>query len=76
MKKRGLDSKAFGAMVKSLLNELGNDKITENLPQSLIQKYGLLSKNQAIHQIHFPDNQDIINKAKGRLKPTTQFFHW
>lgn len=68
MKKRGLDSKAFGVIVKSLLNELGNDKITENLPLSLIQKYGLLSKNNAIHQIHFPDNQEVINKAKGRLK--------
>ncbi len=47
--------------------ELYNDKIPDILPDDLIQKHGLLNKNMAIRQIHFPESQELLERARFSL---------
>jgi ATP-dependent DNA helicase RecG len=48
--------------------------IEESLNDELLAKYALLSKKEALLNIHFSRNQDLISKAKFRLKFEEFFF--
>jgi ATP-dependent DNA helicase RecG len=39
----------------------------ESLPEKIIEKYGFISKKEAIFKIHFPKNTHDIEQAKQRL---------
>jgi len=41
--------------------------ITEDLPDSIIEKYNFIPKKEAVYKIHFPKNKDDIESAKYRL---------
>ncbi len=43
-------------------------QIKDWLPEALIKKNGLLSLAQAVRQIHFPDDQQNLNRALERVK--------
>lgn len=60
----GLNSKAIEKTVKTALNDLCDDDF---LPQYIINKYNLLPRSIAVRQIHFPDNMEILEKARRRL---------
>lgn len=49
--------------------------IEDPLPKDLLDKYDLLDKKTAIKQIHFPDEQELIGKAKKRLIFEEFFMH-
>lgn len=46
--------------------ELAGD-LEETIPEYLVKKYNLMDYNQAIHQIHFPDDFNVFKKARTRL---------
>lgn len=48
--------------------------IEESLSDELLNKYGLMSKKDALLNIHFPKNQELVAKAKFRLKFEEFFF--
>jgi len=41
--------------------------ITEDLPESIIEKYNFIPKKEAVYKIHFPKNKNDIEVAKYRL---------
>lgn len=43
------------------------ETLPETLPEYLINKYHLMKRNEAIHQIHFPDDFKKYNEARKRL---------
>jgi len=43
-------------------------EVKENLSKDIIDKYSLISLNDAIRSIHFPENKEMLEKAKIRLK--------
>ncbi len=56
-------------LFEKLTNEiLSNMEVKENLSKEIVEKYSLLSLNDAIRSIHFPDNKEVLEKAKIRLK--------
>ena len=56
-------------LFEKLINEiLSNMEVKENLPKIIIEKYFLISLNDAIRSIHFPDNKEVLEKAITRLK--------
>lgn len=73
LKKKFLGSKAIGKIVKTILDNPGFQLI-ENLSQDIIQHYHFLSRQEAIRQIHFPTSQQMLQKAKARLKFEELFF--
>ena len=47
--------------------QLYKDSIKDILPEYLREKYDLLDKKTAIEQIHFPENQELLEKARFSL---------
>jgi ATP-dependent DNA helicase RecG len=67
LKNSGLGSKGFSGIIKQLLNQTG-DQIRESLPSYILSHYHLLDRKTALINIHFPENPNIIEKARHRLK--------
>lgn len=63
---KNLKQTSIRAAIENAL-KMVNGKIEEVLPDYIIKKYGLMERNKAIKQIHFPDNFDEYNKARTRL---------
>ncbi len=70
----GISNKAMIKIVKNLFVFLEN-KFDENLNEYLNKKFKLISPNQAYHNIHFPQNHDLLEKARYRLKFEELFFN-
>ena len=70
----GISNKAMIKIVKNLFVFLEN-KFDENLNEYLNKKFKLISPNQAYHNIHFPENHDLLEKARYRLKFEELFFN-
>lgn len=73
LKAKGLGSKGIGRLVKSLLTLL-EQKIPETLDAWIMAKARLMPLEPALCNIHFPENQDLLDKAKERLKFDELFF--
>jgi len=73
LKAKGIDSKGIHKLIKTLLVAL-QDKIPETLSEPIIQNLKLISRQEAIIQIHFPVSQEILQKAQLRLKFEELFF--
>ncbi|GAB3315449.1 ATP-dependent DNA helicase RecG [Hymenobacter humi] len=68
-----IDSKAIMRMVAELL-KLAQSHVVESLSPALIEQYGLMSKPQALQQIHFPQSPELLAAAKFRLKFEELFY--
>ena len=73
LRNKYLDNKTFNKLQKALL-EQAHTKISETLSDSLIHQFKLISKQEALIQIHFPKNQEYLTKAQYRLK-FEEFFY-
>ncbi len=73
LKSRGLGSKGISKLIGNLVLKI-NGEIPENLTENIIKNLKLISREQALNNIHFPENQYILQKAKARLKFEELFF--
>ncbi len=63
--KGDISNKLFEKLINDIL---ANMEVKENLPQNILDKYSLISLNDALRSIHFPENKEMLEKAKVRLK--------
>ncbi|MCH7401497.1 ATP-dependent DNA helicase RecG [Belliella kenyensis] len=68
-----LDSKGISRIMEGLVSA-AFPHIQETLPAPVLQRFNLIPKREAMKQIHFPDNPDILNRARYRLKFEEFFF--
>lgn len=73
LRTRYIDSKAISKLQQELL-VLAQDKIRETLPAEIIQRFKLVSKKQALINIHFPQTHEWISLAQNRLKFEELFY--
>ncbi len=73
MKNKFLNSTALRNILISIFFECGVD-VKETLPDYLVKQYALMSRSEALRVIHFPQNIDILNRAKRRLKFEELFY--
>lgn len=66
-KLKGLDSKGMMKLIRTLL-PLAAGKIPEILPQSTVSSLKMLSREEAIMQIHFPTDTSLLRRAEARIK--------
>lgn len=71
---KGVDMKARRRMMKMVLERLSPTDLPENLPAYLLEKLRLLTRFEALRQIHFPSDQKQLNAARNRLKFEELFF--
>ena len=73
LKIRGLDTKGFAQLQKALIPLIKNN-IQETLSNAIIERFQMISREEAILQIHFPKNPEILKHAEFRLKFEELFF--
>ena len=73
MKRSGLNSHAMEKLVKNAFALLVGE-LHETLSSGVVDKHGLLSLDEAIRNIHFPQNPDKLRKAQYRLKFEELFY--
>nr|MDA3952287.1 ATP-dependent DNA helicase RecG [Bacteroidales bacterium] len=73
LKRSFLHSKVVSKLVNNLVVNL-KDKLKETLPDYLLKKYKLISLKDALFNIHFPQNNDLLKKAIYRLKYEELFY--
>lgn len=73
MKKSFLNSKAIGKIQATIFKTI-QGKISETLPAWFIQRHKLLFLHEALYNIHFPENPDMLHKAQYRLKFEELFY--
>ena len=66
MKTNFLNSKALQKIIYAVLQQ--TTSIPETLPAYILQRFSLLDLTESLSNIHFPQNNDLLNKARQRLK--------
>ncbi len=70
---KGISNRIVGKIIQNLFLETKGNFI-ETLSENLISELQLLSKKEALLNIHFPKNQELLSKAQMRLKFEELFF--
>lgn len=74
MKRSNLNSHALEKLMKNLFGALQKDIIEETLSPQLMAQHRLMSLTDALYNIHFPQNPDLLRKAQYRLKFEELFY--
>ncbi len=70
---KGINNKFFREIIYNLI-DLSSGKIEENLNKEINEKYSLLTKFNALKNIHFPKSQILLSKSEFRLKYEDFFY--
>ncbi len=73
LKNRGLNNKNLVKLMKELVVQ-AQGRISETLPDEILGKLSLMHREEAIRNIHFPDDQARLQRAQARLKFEELFF--
>jgi len=73
MKKSFLTSRTIQNIQFNLLTNIGW-KISETLPKKILDSTKMISVSEAMRNIHFPENAEMLRKAKQRLKFDELFY--
>lgn len=74
LKAKFLSGQVLAKFTKELLTKLSQKDLSENLPETLLKTYKLVSRYSAYRQIHFPANEEEYRQALRRLKFEELFF--
>jgi ATP-dependent DNA helicase RecG len=73
LRARYIDSKQIAKLQHELLR-IAEAHIRETLPEYLLKQHNLVSKKQALNNIHFPKTQELLSAAQQRLKFEELFY--
>lgn len=68
LKARGLGGRQIGKLTQTLVAQLREKDLPENLPDSVLKQGQFVSRFQAIQHIHFPPSAEAWQAAMNRLK--------
>ena len=74
MKRTSLNSHALEKLMKNLFQALQKENFEETLSPSLIAAHQLMPLTDALYNIHFPQNPELLRKAQYRLKFEELFY--
>ena len=74
MKRSNLNSHALEKLMKNLFGALQKEIIEETLSPQLVDHYRLMPLTDALYNIHFPQNPDLLRRAQYRLKFEELFY--
>jgi len=73
MKKSGLNSRCIERLVKTLIDTI-KEPINETLPDFMTSRLHLMSRDDALRKIHYPQNSKELEQARVRLKFEELFY--
>lgn len=68
MKKSYLSSKGIQSIQANLRASLGRSNVSDTLPSYLVKQERLMTLNEALKQVHFPESVPLLTQAQLRLK--------
>lgn len=71
--KKGITNRVITKLMQEILQQTGL-KFSESLNKNLMDELSLISKSDALFNIHFPKNQELLARAQFRLKFEELFF--
>lgn len=73
LRSRYIDSKAISKLLQELLI-LSKERIRETLPTGILKQFKFIDKREALINIHFPQNFELLSQAQNRLKFEELFY--
>ena len=73
MKKAGLNSRSIERLTKTLMDVL-KAPLAETLPSFITEKLHLMSRDEALRKVHYPQNAKELEQARVRLKFEELFY--
>lgn len=73
LKARHLDNRALSKLMRELL-VIAKEKFRETLPAAITTGLQLLDKKSSVQNIHFPENYELLSRARHRLKFEELFY--
>lgn len=70
---KGISNRVISKIMQSLFQEVGTE-FRETLSEDIIKSNQLISKSDALFNIHFPKTQELLAQAQKRLKFEELFF--
>ena len=70
---KGISQRVIQKIVAGLL-QAKKKEFSETLPHYLLEHFKLISKKEALFQVHYPSNQNLLGRAQARLK-FEEFFY-
>ncbi|MDX1364259.1 ATP-dependent DNA helicase RecG [Arenibacter latericius] len=70
---KGITNRVVGKLIQQLFIET-KGRFSETLSPKILTELNLLPKNEALFNIHFPKNQELLAKAQFRLKFEELFY--
>jgi ATP-dependent DNA helicase RecG len=68
MKKKNLDSRGLMRLMRTLADQVKEKDIPEFLPKDILRQFRLISRYEAMMNIHFPKTEKLLHEAQRRLK--------
>ena len=73
-RKKGYTARSISTLVENLLNHPGFQTVPETLPPEVVSAYRLMPLKEAIANLHFPVNPELLQKARERMKFEELFY--
>lgn len=73
LRKRGYSSRTIEHLTSALFKQI-KAPLPETLPQQLTQRLGMMSRTEALLNVHFPQNAEVHARATYRLKFEELFY--
>lgn len=73
LSKKGVTNRVMMRFIQEAIRQTGF-RFSESLSQEIIDELNLISKSEALFNIHFPKNQELLAKAQFRLKFEELFY--
>jgi ATP-dependent DNA helicase RecG len=73
LRTRYIDSKTISKLLQELL-VLSKERIRETLPTNILKQFKFIDKREALVNIHFPQNFELLGQAQNRLKFEELFY--
>ena len=74
MKRMNISSGAMEKLVANLFAVIGDDAVEETLSGGIISANGLMPLMEALRNVHFPRNPEVLRRAQYRLKFEELFY--
>ena len=74
MKRSNFTSHQLEKLMRNLFTALQNEPMAETLSPQIVNQYHLMSITEALYNIHFPKNPELLRKAQYRLKFEELFY--
>ncbi len=74
LKYRNLDSEGIRKSIRVLVSQVTEQNLPETLTPVVMADFNLISRAEALKQVHFPDSKVLLDKARFRLKFEELFF--